>query len=378
VAFESLATNLVAGDTNGTWDVFVRNTRTGATERVSVPNGGGQGNGESIMPAISRTGRFVAFVSSASNLVDGDVNGTSDAFVWDRRTHRLERVSIADDGSAGNGVTGSVAISGDGRFVAFTSRSDNLVAGDSNGALDVFVRDRRTSTTTGIISSNAPGSTFGALQVDISDDGRIVVFDSDASTLVAGDENSSRDVFAHDRATGTTELVSVGVSGPADGESGSAVVSGDGRHVAFSSDATDLVVGDTNGSRDVFVRDLWTGVTERVSVATDGTEGNGFSSTPSVTADGSVVAFISTSSNLDPADRLAQADVFVRDRISGTTHLVTSGIDGSPADGSSGLPSISGNGGFLAFRSFASNLVADDGNGTGDVFLASLRRGCTR
>ena len=147
--------------------------------------------------------------------------------------------------------------------------------------------------------------------------------------------------------------------------------------MAFNSDASNLVAHDTNEYRDVFVRDRSTEMTERVSVASDGTEANGLSFTPSLSADGRLVAFVSGATNLDAVDHLEFADIFVHNRGSGSTALVTTGADGSPADRSSGLPSVSGDGRYVAFRSFASNLVGDDGNDTGDVFrarIAALRR----
>src|SRR5207249_1268748 len=203
VAFGSDATNLVAGDTNGTTDVFVHDRQTGTTERVSVASGGGtQGNGKSggffAFPALSADGRFVAFQSDATNLVAGDTNGTTDVFVHDRQTATTERVSV-------NGFSAGPALSADGRFVAFHSTGSNLVAGDTNGATDVFVHDRQTGTTERV--SGASDGTQGndaSAGPALSADGRLVAFHSSATNLVAGDANRAYDVFVHDRAVSTT------------------------------------------------------------------------------------------------------------------------------------------------------------------------------
>src|SRR5206468_8005529 len=133
VAFHSDATNLVAGDTNGATDVFVHDRQTGTTERVSVPSGGTEGNGFSAGPALSADGRFVAFHNTATNLVAGDTNGKTDVFVHDRQTGTTERVSVASDGTQGNGPSSGAALSADGGLVAFHGTATNLVAGDTSG-----------------------------------------------------------------------------------------------------------------------------------------------------------------------------------------------------------------------------------------------------
>jgi Tol biopolymer transport system component len=143
VAFVSFASNLVAGDTNGTWDVFMRDTAKGKTTRVSVSSGGQQGNDQSGTPSISADGRYVAFYSYASNLVAGDTNGKADVFVRDTVTGRTTRVSVSSRERQGNGYSYEPSISTDGRYVAFYSLASNLVAGDTNTAGDIFVRDRR-------------------------------------------------------------------------------------------------------------------------------------------------------------------------------------------------------------------------------------------
>src|SRR5437870_4266363 len=229
---------------------------TATTERVSVASDGTQGNGASDGAAISGDGRFVAFRSSASNLVPGDTNGTFDVFVHDRQTGETVRASVASDGAQGNGASNTPAISADGRFVAFTSSASNLVPGDTNSTDDVFVRDRQTRQTTRVsVASDGTQSNGLSLYQSISADGRFVAFPSAATNLVPGDTNAKADTFVHDRMTGATERVSVASDGTqGNGDSGVPAISADGRFVAFESDATNLVPVDTNSSRDVFVR----------------------------------------------------------------------------------------------------------------------------
>ncbi|MGH3656122.1 MAG: hypothetical protein ACRDUA_05640, partial [Micromonosporaceae bacterium] len=267
VAFASLADNLVPGDTNGRgedepMDVFVRDRRTGVTTRVSVASDGSQANDTSLKPAVSAGGRYVAFVSLADNLVTGDTNGWWDVFVHDRRAGATTRVSVASDGSQAKGdLSTAPALSADGRYVAFVSWEDNLVTGDTNGWGDVFVHDRRTGATTrvsvasdGSQANAASGSPPG---LAISGDGRYVAFGSNADDLVPGDTNGTDDVFVHDRQTGATTRVSVASDGSQTngGASGGPAISAGGRYIAFTSSADNLVPGDTNGTYDVFVRD---------------------------------------------------------------------------------------------------------------------------
>src|SRR5438552_5705991 len=190
------------------------------TERVSVDSGGTEANDASLSSALSADGRFVAFDSAATDLVAADTNGVSDVFVHDRQTGATERVSVASGGAQGNGSSGLIgfafppALSADGRFIAFVSFATNLVAGDTNGATDVFVHDRLTGTTERV--SVASGGTEGndaSLGFALSADGRFVAFQSDATNLVAGDTNGATDVFVHDRQTGTTERATVATGG---------------------------------------------------------------------------------------------------------------------------------------------------------------------
>ncbi len=348
------------------------------TTRVSVATGGGQGNDESRYPSIAADGRLVAFQSSAANLVAGDTNASSDIFIHDRQTGQTTRVSVATGGAQGNNSSERPSISPDGRFVAFHSYASNLVAGDINGACDVFVHDRQTGETTRVsVATGGEEGNSWSYSPSISSEGRFVAFQSSAGNLVVGDTNGTYDVFVHDRQTGQTTRVSVAPGG-AQGNSSSydPSISADGRFVAFYSSATNLVAGDTNGFRDIFVHDRQTGQTTRMSVATGGAQANDSSYyEPSISADGRFVAFYSLASNLVAGDTNATYDVFVHDRQTGHTTRVSVATGGAQGDDGSGFPSISANGRFVAFHSWASNLVAAETIVSGrshDPFLAPV------
>ena len=374
VVFTSESNNLVAGDTNSMQDVFVRDRQLGTTVRVSVTSAGAQANGISTWPAISADGRYVAFASDAPDLVVGDTNDTWDVFVHDLQTGATERVSV--DSSGAETVLGGAmpSISADGRFVAFES-SSAYVAGDTNGASDIYVRDRLLGTTERVsVDSSGNQGDSGSYLASISADGRYVAFESYATNLVAGDANGRDDAFVHDRQTGATERASVDSSGAeGNGDSQWVAISGDGNFVAFESTATNLVAGDTNGVRDVFVRDRQSGSTERASVDGSGTQANGASYVPSLSADGRYVAFTSDATNLVAGDTNGQSDDFVRDRATGTNERLSVSSSGAQAIFGSYSGTISGDGRFFVFWSGATNLVAGDTNFESDAFVRDRR-----
>lgn len=364
-------------------DVFVRDLRTGVLEQASVTDEGAAGAGGQVfdLPAISDDGRYVAFASSHVNLVAGDTNAFIDVFVRDRQNGTTERVSVASDGTQANALSGSPAISSDGRYVAFVSQASNLVAGDTNGFIDVFVRDRQSSTTERV--SVATGGAEGngdstppdllAPTVAMSGDARYVVFASTASNLVAGDTNSAIDVFLHDRTSGGTERVSLAADGgEGDGNSDQPSVSDDGRYVAFRSVAGNLVPSNPGPNEDIYVRDRQSALTTHESVGAFPPGEDGFSSRqPALSEDGRWLAFESGAPNLVPDDTNANSDVFVKD-IGGTDLIrrVSLGPGGQQADSFSGpWLAISGDGRYAAFSSDALNLVTPDENDAFDVFV---------
>lgn len=369
VAFSSNATNLVAGDTNGVADIFVQDLRTGKTIRVSVGAGGVQANKRSNQPRISGNGRYVAFSSEASNLVAGDTNHQPDVFVRDLRTGVTRLVSVGLHGAKANGDNAAPAISASGRYIAFLSDASNLVTGDTNGTADVFVRDmsagttKRVSIRTGGGQSNAYSDGPG-----ISADGRFVTFASPATNLVAGDTNGVVDVFIRDRSAGTTRRISVGPGGTqSDGPATQAVISANGKFVAFVSEATNIVATDTDADPDVVVRSLATGINTQVSFRTDDLPGS-FAVGPAISGDGNLVAF-TTASDLVSADTNSNQDIYLRNVRAATNELISVDLAGGGAGLDTAEAAISACGHQVAFASSAATIVANDTNNTQDIFV---------
>jgi Tol biopolymer transport system component len=312
VAFLSSAGNLVPGDANRTTDVFVRDRLAGTTRRTSLAPNGSEVVGDYFDLHLSHAGTRLGFVSTAP-LAPG-ANGRNHAFVQDLGgATRL--VSRSTGGAVENGATVGAALSGDGRFVAFASSATNLVPGDTNGEIDIFVRDLRSSTTVRVsVGRNGAQANWFSVDPAISRDGRFVAFASAASNLVADDTNGQVDVFVRDLATGRTTLLSRAPDGgPADLGGGEPSISGNGTRVLFHSVATNLVRGDTNGTRDVFVRDLAVAVNRLVSVGPGGRLGDGPSFAGDLSADGRHATFDSRATNLVDGDTNGQDDLFARD-----------------------------------------------------------------
>jgi Tol biopolymer transport system component len=368
VAFESLAMNLVPGSDANSWpDVFVADWQTGQIVRASTSSLGVQGNMGGSEPALSASGRFVAFSSVSTNLVPGDTNDKRDVFVRELQTGQTERVSVSGSGAQAGDHSSRPALSGDGRFVVFESRAANLVAGDTNSVSDVFVFDRQTGT---IECASAPpgGAPAGGMQGAISVDGRFVAFSSGAA-FEGGDTNQALDIYVRDQLTRTLVRASVATGG-AEGNRDSQVpaLSADGRYVAFLSDAWNLVANDLNNAPDIFVRDLASATTTRVSVSSSGGEGNGSSYQPAISGNGRFVAFETTATNLVPGDTGFSIDVLVHDLQTGGTSWANYGMSGPP-NGHGWWPSLSSTGEFVAFSSDANNLSSGDGNLCEDVYV---------
>ena len=257
VAFDSNDSTLVPGDTNGWTDVYIADRRKGTIRRISVGTGGVEGDNYSSVESISVDGRFIAFYSDSTNLIRHDTNGVGDIFVHDSQLHRTERVSVGRGGVQADWYSFKASISAHGRFVAFDSGASNLVEHDTNGFVDIFVRDRSTDRTHRLsLGPRQREADEGSAEPVISAHGRYVAFYSTATNLVSGDINANYDVFVRDRARKSTELISVTTNGTqADGISAGVMISANGRHVTFMSDAQNLVRHDTNRAEDVFVRD---------------------------------------------------------------------------------------------------------------------------
>jgi len=398
VAFVSDATNLVAQpDSNSALDVFVRDLTTGVTTLVSVnASGTGTGNGKSgvrtfqgiIDFTLSQNGRYVCFTSSASDLVANDTNGKEDVFVRDLSTGTTTLVSLNSAGTTGgNNISYYGSISDDGSIVLFNSLAGDLVANDTDNTTDVFARNLKTGTTM-LVSLNSAGTGRGngpSTAGFLSTDGRIAMFNSTASNLVANDSNgTTKDLFVRNLQTGVTTLVSVSADGLGSGnrDSSGGLLSRDGRFVVFNSNATNLVtLKDTNSTTDLFIRDLAAGKTNLVSVNQAGTgTGNDYASITSramISGDGNRIAFFSAATDLAPNDTNGQDDIFLRDIAAGTTTLVSLNHAGTgSADGDSTESEISDDGRFVVFWSYAKNLTPEP-NAFYDVYVRDLQQSKT-
>ncbi len=355
---------------------------------VSRATGGAAAaGGGSFGTHISADGRFVAFTSLATNLSDADQDLVIDAFLRDTATGTTTLISRANGpvGAGGDDRTFVARVSADGRYVAFDSDSDNLSAIDDKTMADVFRRDTVANATILVTREDGPdGAPASGAAPTISADGGLVAFQSQDDTLSAIDNNLLLNLFVRDIAAGTTKLVSrpdgVGVI-PQDASSFVPKISGNRRYVAFESDANNLTADVTPASRDIFVRDLEADTTALVSRVTGptGAAGDGASNDPSISADGRYVAFKSASANLSSEDIDPVEDVFVRDRVAGTTTLVSraTGAAGAAGDANSEQPSISDDGRYVSFMSAATTLSTEDADPVVDVFVRDLVAGTT-
>jgi Tol biopolymer transport system component len=343
--------------------------------------------GGSFNTDISGTGRFVVFTSLATNLSDADQDLVIDAFLRDMASGTTTLISRADGetGAGSDNRTFIARVSGDGRYVAFDSDADNLSPIDDKTVADVFRRDTVTNATILVTREDGPnGVPASGAAPTISADGGVVAFQSQDDTLSVIDDDLLLNLFVRDIGAGTTTLVSrpdgLGVT-PQDKSSFIPVISGDGRHVAFESDANNLTPDAVPASRDIFVRDVGLGTTTLVSRATGptGAAGDGASNDPSISEDGRYVAFKSASANLSGEDIDPVEDVFVRDLVAGTTTLVSraTGAAGAAGDAASEQPSISDDGRYVSFMSAATNLSTEDADPVVDIFVRDLVAGTT-
>ena len=346
VVFVSGATNLVAGDTNASPDVFRKDLATGTIERPSQSGNGTLSNGVSFERVISADGSFVIFASDATNLVAGDVNNQIDLFKKDLATGAIELVSRANDAahSQGNGGSFGARISADGRYIVFESGSTNLVDNDTNDSFDVFRKELATGDIVRVsTASDGTQGNGGGTGAQISADGRFVVFESNSDELVAGDVNQVPDIFLKDLVTGKIELVSVaGNAAKTQGNNGSfgAQLSPDGRYVLFSSFASNFQAGDTDNAADVFRKDLIPGKLVCLSTSLrevqGKVEGDGKSSAATISADGRYVFFSSAATNLVVGDTNTLFDIFRKDLLTGDVLRLSTASDGAQSQGSTG------------------------------------------
>jgi Tol biopolymer transport system component len=394
VAFQSMATNLSPRATDGTQQIYVLDRKTGSVELVSRNAAWVAGNETSSAPAISFDGRFVAFWSHADNLVSNDTNENRDAFVYDRHTRRIERVSVSSRGEQGTGVDDSEeleehsglhaieghppSISGEGRFVVFWTGLNGLARGDNDDVIDVFVRDRWSDTTRRISRGMGGAPADGASRhANINGAGNLAVFDSEATNLVPDDTNGKMDIFAYDLVRGRLEKLTHAVGGgPTNDDSLEPHLDFSGRVIAFTSWANNLVATDANNTRDAFVLDRVTSTVEMVSLASNGAQlpAPTFEAGPS--PDGRYVAMMTLASIVPQAT----ANVFLFDRRTKQLEQLNVNSQGQPGDpliigpihepiADPSVPAMTPGAKSVAFWTTAANLVAGDTNGVGDVFI---------
>jgi Tol biopolymer transport system component len=383
-AYVSEASNLVPGDTNGVADIFVRDFDLRRTLRVSVGQNGAQANGPSRQPDVSRDGRFIVFVSDATNLFP-DTNRFADVFRYDRETGETLLVSVSSGGEQANGASFSPSISADGHRIAFASSASNLVEGDTNGVMDVFVRDAEVGTTQRMsVSTLRRQADAMSFKPAISGDGRDVAFVSSARNLVSDPPVAATDVYVRDLLLGVTSRVSVSSSGDAGNEpSLLPSISDDGNVIGFVSAATNLDVGHAadctpvagvRACTQVYVHDVKASTTTLMSTGNIGASPNDDAFSIAVSGDGQVVAFSTEASNLAGPDRNNRRDVYWR-HVGGDDKKVVSRATSAEANADSGGPSLSDDGDAVVFQSVASNLVKGDTNALRDVFVRRMHSG---
>lgn len=384
VVFVSSADNLVTNDSNGAFDVFVRDHQLGKTLLVSANAAGTRsGNAASRSPTISSNGQFVVFESAASDLVPNDTNNASDVFLRDLVAGTTTFVSVGTNGvSPGNLESGAPTITPDGRYVLFASRASDLAASDNNNAVDLFVRDVVAGTTTLVTRDAANTSSFAGKSViwdgnrQISDDGHWVSFHSSVANLVAGDTNARLDVFLRDLQSSSTVSASTNTTGTGlgNGDSQAASMDAAGRYVAFQSAASNVATNDTNTGLDIFLWDRVIGTTTLVSVNTNGVSSTSTSSgLPVLSKQGNVAVFLSTANNLVAGDTNSSgADLFRRDLVAGTTTLIASGVSVltyPPA--ARFVPVLSADGRFVLYQDAGKNLVLYDATTAANTTIAT-------
>lgn len=366
VVFSSEATNLASGDHNDSSDIFLRDRWLNQISRISVNNQGVEGNADSIQPVIAANGRFIAFSSKATNFVAGETNTAADIFIYDMQTQQIRGINPLDS----NGDSLNPSISADGRWVVFESTASNLVVNDTNNAADIFLFDTQANQITRI-SVDAGGAQGNGTSIHpmIAANGSVVVFESEASNLVSGDTNNSSDIFLYDITTRNVQRISQATH-QADKGSYYPAVTAEGKIVVFESEATNLVANDTNGFAEIFIKDLTTGQIQRIT-APNGEPANSHEYYPSISANGRFIAFTTAATNLVGGNPNALFDLLKYDRVTQQLERLNVNVAGEQTDFQSfKLPiSLSSSGNYAVFASNATNAVYGDDNLSLDVFV---------
>lgn len=383
IAFESIARNLVAGvDTRGRYQGYVLDRETGDIEIVSISNDGEAANEHVGSVDISDDGRYVVWHTMATNLVPETNLDKWQVYIRDRVAGTTELISRAQDGTPANRLSLEPSISADGRNVAFRSHAGNLVAGTTINRSHIYLLDRETKEVKlvsrahdGGEAAGPPGSSSSnsgdSAEPAITPDGRYIVYSSHATNIVQEPGGPGLDVFVYDNETGQTDQVSVTSTGEAqDKGAWEPSISADGRYVTFTSASFNMVPTAGWASFHVYIHDRETGETERVSVSSDGVEGDGGGQEPGISGDGRYVAYMSYAFNLVPeVEQNPRPDIYLWDRLTGTTELITTAVDGGPANSDSGAPNLNHDGSVVAYESLSDNLIVGDENSRRDVFI---------
>lgn len=382
VAFMTEATNLdSATDNNSSSDIFYRRTRTSATNRrISVTNMSELGDGDSRTKAVSHTGRYVLINSRATNFGNLNNNGSNnDVFLIDTKSNQIQQASLGADGAGSDAASAGIDVSDNGRYVLFYSDDDDLVPGDNNGYSDVFLRDLSLGTTTGISltrSSDYPLGNCYALRNAIAPraSARYILYFCEVLTGVGGNNSGEQVVYRYDRRKNITTLVTVNAAGsPFTGEIYNAHMSADGRFVALSTTSA-LVEADSDVLLDVYVRDIKKQTTRLAVYGLGKQAANAAVDVYDITPDFKYFLIGSRASNLDALGNSgAIAHLFRYDRKRHRSVRVTRATAGASANGDSEWGAISDNGEFVAFESIANNLVSSDANAVYDIFLRRLK-----
>lgn len=362
VVFRSASSNLVSGDTNGSSDVFLRDRSTGTTSLVSVSSNGTQANYGGDSPSISYDGRYVVFTTNATNLDTSDTYPGADIYLRDIINGTTTLISKVANNPDNNAVIGK--ISADGRFVVYQSKNPNTIY------QDIYVADLNDNSIT-LVSKDANNNNGNnsSEAPSISCDGGIIAFSSRATNFVSGDTNNSADVFTVERIGGNI-ISNLSIGGNNHSVAGTSAVSCDGNYITFQSDATNLVSGDTNSSKDVFRYSRVNKQTELISKSTSSALGNGNSVEASISGDGRYIAYSSGSTNLVASDTNGTEDIFIRDTKTGTTELLSQNSTGTYGNFGSYAPVISADGKYAVYYTAATNLVSGDTDNTADILIS--------
>ena len=374
VAFQSASTNLVSTTTNGQYQIYVRDRFSGTTTLASISSSGTVGNSYSTQPRISSDGKYVVFTSNSSNLVSGDTNAKTDAFIHNMATGNTDLISKNVSGTISNGYTETPDITFDGRYVVFSSYATNLVTSPSvTSGNHIYLKDLSNGTVK-LLSQSSTGSVANADSWNprISCEGRTVVFQSYANNLVSGDTNnpslSKSRIYVEDLLNGIDPVY---ITGTGNDNMVYPSVSCNGNYVGFSSDASNLVSGDTNSSQDTFIFDRNTSTIERISINSSSTQGNDSSyGLPGISNDGRYVVFSSDATNFASGDTNGVVDIFLRNREAGTTELLSRNSGGTISNGNNSGADLSSDGRYATYASYSNNLVSGFSNTNTSIFTS--------